>query len=197
MQDSTQERKTRKVSPSGIFYQYPDAYYQYALEWCSYPHWTVEESANLLTGCVPHRQMFLKGKHHASLDEAVLATENLIRAALHRELTVVKSQKYFGKTYLLSEEIFAWAIGAGILIPKDLARAEQVIRHRYQSDHYSTPCMEAAKWVIDNFWENANLREPPTAGAIISALLQQFPELSGAECDLVEKVTRHPLTRSD
>jgi len=72
-----------------------------------------------------------------------------------------------------------------------------MIRHRYQSDHYTTPCLEAAKWVVENFWEHANLREPPTAGAIIQALLQQFPELNGAECDMVEKLARHPLTRVD
>ena len=53
--------------------------------------------------------MFLKGKEHAALDDEVLATENLIRAALRDELDVVKSQKYFGKTYLISEQIFEWA----------------------------------------------------------------------------------------
>ena len=197
MQDNTQERKTRLIEPNLLFFKFPDEYYQYALEWCSYPHWTIEETANLLTGCVPHRAMFLKGKEHAVLDDEVLATENLIRAALHDELVVVKSRKYFGKTYLLSEQIFEWATRNGIVIPKDLAKAEQMIRHRYQGDHYTTPCLEAANWVVENFWEHANLREPPTAGAIIQALLQQFPELSGAECDMVEKIARHPLTRMD
>ncbi len=197
MEDKTQERETRQIKPSGLFYQHPDEYYQYALEWCSYPHWTVEETANLLSGCVPHREMFLKGKHHKKLDDEVLEMENLVRAALHKELEVVKSQKYFGKTYILSEQVFEWAHQSGIVIPKDLAKAEELIRHRYQGDHYTTPCLEAAKWVVENFWEHANLREPPTAGAIIQALLQQFPELSGAECDLVEKIARHPLTRSD
>ncbi len=183
--------------PNRLFLKFPDEYYQYALEWCSYPHWTTEETANLLTGCVPHRAMFLKGKEHVALDDEVLATENLIRAALHDELTVVKSRKYFGKTYLLSEQIFEWATRKRIVIPKDLAKAEQMIRHRYQGDHYTTPCLEAANWVVENFWEHANLREPPAAGAIIQALLQQFPELSGAECDMVEKMARHPLTRLD
>ena len=120
-----------------------------------------------------------------------------ICAALNHELDVVKSQKYFGKTYLLSEQLFEWAKREGILIPKDLLKAENVVRHRYQGDHYTTPCLQAADWVVQNFWEKANLREPPTSGAIIQALLQQFPELSGAECDLVEKITRHPLTRPD
>jgi hypothetical protein len=197
VQDNTQERKTRLIEPNLLFFKFPNEYYQYALEWCSYPHWTIEETANLLTGCVPHRAMFLKGKEHAVLDDEVLTTENLIRAALHDELVVVKSRKYFGKTYLLSEQIFEWATRNGIVIPKDLAKAEQMIRHRYQGDHYTTPCLEAANWVVENFWEHANLREPPTAGAIIQALLQQFPELSGAECDMVEKIARHPLTRLD
>jgi hypothetical protein len=189
--DDTQQRATEKIQQKSLFLKYPEAYYQYALEWCSYPHWTIEETANLLTGCVPHREMFLKGEDHVRLDDEVLTTENLIRAALHSELEVVKSRKYFGKTYLISEQVFDWAKRAGILIPKDLAKAEQVIRHRYQSDHYTTPCLEAAQWVVENFWENANLREPPTSGAVIQALLQQFPELSGA------RVTRHPLTRPD
>ena len=47
---------------------------EYALEWCLYPHWTSEETANVLTGCVPHRAMCLKGKDHKALDEEVLAT---------------------------------------------------------------------------------------------------------------------------
>ena len=197
MEDKTQERETRAIKRSGLFYQYPDEYYQYALEWCSYPHWTVEETANLLTGCVPHREMFLKGKQHRQLDEDVLEMENRVRAALHKDLEVVKSQKYFGKIYILSEQVFGWAHSEGIVIPKDLSKAEELIRHRYKGDHYTTPCLEAARWVVENFWEHANLREPPTSGAIIQALLQQFPELSGAECDLVEKITRHPLTRPD
>jgi hypothetical protein len=197
VQDNTQESKTGPIAPRLLFLKFPDEYYHYALEWCSYPHWTIEETANLLTGCVPHRAMFLKGKEHAALDDEVLATENLIRAALHKDLLVIKSRKYFGKTYLLSEQIFEWAARNGIVIPKDLAKAEQMIRHRYQRDHYTTPSLEAAKWVVENFWEHANLREPPTAGAIIQALLQQFPELSGAECDMVEKMARHPLTRLD
>ncbi len=193
--DETKRRRTRRNDTRPLFYRYPAEYYQYALEWCSYPHWTIEEAANLLTGCVPHREMFLKGKVHAELDELILKTENKIRAALNNELTVVKSQKYFGKTYLISAEIFEWARKVDIIIPKDLLKAEHEIRHRYQTDTYTTPCLEAADWVVKNFWESANLREPPTSGAIIQALLQEFPELSGAECDLVEKITRHPLAR--
>ena len=143
-----------------MFLKFPDEYYQYALEWCSYPHWTVEESANLLTGCVPHREMLMRGKEQIALDEEVLATENLIRTVVHTELKMVKSRKYFGKTYLISEEVFDWAKRVGLSVPKDLQKAEQVIHHRYQSDRYTTPCLEASTWAVDNFWQHANLREP-------------------------------------
>lgn len=197
MQDKTIDTAVTAPAPSELFLKYPPEYYHYALQWCSYPHWTIEETANLLTGCVPHREMFIRGPHHAAIDEEVLISENLIRAALHSELSVVKSRKHFGKTYLLSEEIFEWAKQQRILIPKDLLKAEQVIRHQYKGEHYVTPCMEAVDWVVKNFWENANLREPPTSGQIIHALLQQFPELSGAQCDMVEQITRHPVTLND
>ena len=194
-EDDTQQSRTRKLEKQSVFFQYPDEYYNYALQWCSYPHWTIEETANLLSGCVPHREMLLRGEEHARLDQEVLATENRIRAALYGDLKVVKSQKYFGKTYLISSQIFAWAKRVGIQIPPDLLKAEHIISHKHQGDGYTTPCLEAAKWVLETFWEHANLREPPTAGEIIQALLQQFPELTGVECDLVEKITRHPLAR--
>ncbi len=195
--DKTDPNATRDLKRGAIFYKYPDEYFRYALEWCAYPHWTIEETANLLSGCVPHREMLMRGKKHAALDEDVLVMENKIRMALKKELTVVKSRKYFGKTYLVSEEVFSWAHRNNIMIPKLLHQAEHEIRHRYNTKGYTTPCIEATKWVVENFWENANLREPPTAGAIIQALLQEFPELSGAECDRVEQIARHPLTRPD
>lgn len=196
-QDKTRERATRNLGRHALFLRLPDEYYQYALQWCTYPHWTLEEAANLLTGCVPHREMFLRGEAHVKLDEEVLANENRLRAALHDELEVVKSQDHFGKKYLLSEQVFAWARQHQFELPDDLVKAEQVVRHRFSSEAYTTPCLEAASWVVENFWQKANLREPPRAGVIIQALLQQFPELSGAECDMIEKMTRHPLTRPD
>ena len=195
--DDTKNNATRDIQRNALFLKYPEEFYQYALEWCAYPHWTIEEAANLLTHCVPHRERFLKGDDHVRLDEEILVTENLIRAALHIDLEVVKSQKYFGKTYLLSAQVLSWARKHQIPVPDDLAKAEQVVKHRYQGARYTTPCLEAATWVIENFWEHANLREPPTSGAIIQALLQKFPELSGQECDWVEKVSRHPLARPD
>lgn len=178
-----------------LFLKDPDVYYEYALEWCAYPHWTIDEAANLLTGCVPHRPMFLRGRDHRLLDEAVLANENRLRGAINQRLTLIKSKKYFGKTYLLSEELLLWAQDEQLSVPADLLKAHQFTALRKQSESYTTPTLEAVDWVVANFWEEANLREPPTAGAIIQALLEQFPELSGEECDLIEKVTRHPLAR--
>ena len=195
--EETDRSANQTTEAEDMFLKNASVYYQYALEWCSYPHWTIEETANLLTGCVPHRTMFLRGDVHAALDEEVLATENLVRADLNKKLEVVKSRKYFGKTYLLSEQVFAWANRKGVVIPRELARAEEVVRNRYKGTQYTTPCLEAARWVVLNYWENANLREPPASGAIIQALLQQFPELSGHECDMIEQITRHPLTRLD
>lgn len=197
MNDNTQQNRTMDLGHHALFLKFPQEYYQYAVQWCSYPHWTIEESANLLTGCVPHREMLLRGKDMAAVDSEVLVTENLLRAALHSDLEVVKSQKYFGKTYLLSEQVMDWAKTHGLEIPEDLLKAEAVVTHRYQAESYTTPCIQAITWVVENFWEHANLREPPTSGSIIQALLQQFPELSGAECDMVERVARHPLARPD
>ncbi|MBT4161605.1 MAG: hypothetical protein HOC70_00265 [Gammaproteobacteria bacterium] len=193
--EDTLSTSTQVLKDRALFLKYPAEYYQYALEWCSYPNWTIEEAANLLTGCVPHRQMFLRGSEHALLDNEVLENENLIRAALHSELEVIKSVKYFDKTYLINNQIFEWAQARKIPLPLELLRAQQVARRGLKSEHYTTPCLDAARWVIENFWERANLREPPSSGAIIQAMLQQFPELSGEECDWVEKVTRHPLAR--
>ena len=180
-----------------LFFKFPEEYYQYAVQWCSYPHWTIEEAANLLTGCVPHREMLLRGKAMAALDAEVLVTENLLRAALHSELEVVKSQKHFGKTYLLSEQVLNWAESNVVDMPEDLLKAAALVSEQHACEAYTTPCLQAIAWVIENYWEHANLREPPSAGSIIQALLQQFPQLSGAECDMVERVTRHPLARPD
>lgn len=197
-EDETNTRATEsRLQTHSEFYKYPKEYYRYALKWCSYAHWTIEETANLLTGCVPHREMFLRGKKHAFLDEEVLATENKIRSAINAGLRVVKSRKHFGRTYLEREEVFDWVAREKILIPNDLKRAEREIRLKVDSGVYTTPCLDAVKWVVENFWEGADLREPPTAGAIIQALLQEFPDLSGTECDMVEQISRHPFSRPD
>ena len=191
-QHATRNLNTRQET---LFLKDSEAYYEYARQWCAYDHWTLEEAANLLTGCVPHRPMFLRGEDHRLLDNQVLDNENRLRGALRTHLEVVKSRKYFGKTYLLSAQVMAWADETGLHLPADLRQAQQEADPRAPSDHYSTPRLQAVQWVVENFWEQANLREPPTAGAIIQALLQAFPELSGEECDLVERVARHPLAR--
>lgn len=194
-QQRTQQR-TRNIKKHALFLKKPEEYYEYALQWCAYEHWTVEEAANLFTGCVPHRPMFLRGEEHVALDAEVLENENLIRAVLYKDIEVVKSRKYFEKTYILSEQVMDWAKEQPEFdLPDELVKADLVVRHRYQSEKYTTPCLEAAKWVVENFWERANLREPPTSGAIIQALLHKYPELTGAECDMVEMVTRHPLAK--
>jgi hypothetical protein len=191
---SDDQDQTEETSPE-LFDKLPLQYYQYALEWCSYPRWSLEETANLLTGCVPHRPMFLKGDAHRRLDDEVLHTENQVRAAIGGVLKLVKSRKYFGKTYLDSRNIVDWALQAGIEVPDELTTAEKEIRFKWNSLQYTTPCMEAAEWAIAKFWERADLREPPSSGTIIQALLQQFPELSGEDCTMVETMTRHPLVR--
>lgn len=187
------------ISPhrNPLFDKLPDQYYGYALQWCAYPRWTIEEAANLLTGCVPHRQMFLRGENHKILDAEVLATENKIRVALGRDLTVVESKKYFDKTYIDASNVIDWAVSTAITVPEALLKAQRESRSHRQQHGYLTPCMAAANWVVDTFWKPADLREPPTEGEIINALLQQFPNLAPDECQMVEYITRHPAARPD
>lgn len=178
-----------------LFEKLPEQYYGYALQWCVYPRWTLEEAANLLTGCVPHREMFLRGEAHRKLDEEVLANENRIRAALGKALRVVESKKYFSKTYIDSSSILAWAKAESIPVPPPLARAfRETARHR-ERHGYRTPCMSAVEWVVERFWEPADLRDPPTPGEIVQALLQEFPDLDAEDCEAVEHVARHPAAR--
>lgn len=190
----TRRNKPDRSADSGKF---PEAYYRYACIWCHYTRWTIEEAANLLTGCLPHRPMLLPGNEHARLDQEVLEIENRIRAGLGHGLEVIHSGKYFGKTFVSSTELLDWARQQGIDIPAKLIQAADEAQSFREKSGYSTPCLEAAEWVIRNWWMNADLREPPTSGEIIHALLQQFPELSGQECEMVEKITRHPVARPD
>ncbi|HKI73974.1 MAG TPA: hypothetical protein VJ998_05000 [Pseudomonadales bacterium] len=193
----TRARESANNNPSRnpLFDQLPDQYYGYALQWCAYPRWTIEETANLLTGCVPHREMFLKGEQHRRLDEEVLANENRIRAALGKQLKIVESKKYFAKTYIDASNIIEWARSEAITIPNELMRAHRETHQHWEMHGYRTPCMEAIDWAVKTFWENADLRDPPNPGEIVHALLQTFPELSPEECELVERVTRHPAAR--
>lgn len=197
--DTGVKTRTRRDKPdrSAQFGKFPEAYYRYARTWCHYTRWTIEEAANLLTGCLPHRPMLLPGKEHARLDQEVLEIENRIRAVLGNGLEVIQSRKYFGKTFVSSIELLNWARQQGIVIPGKLVQAADETQSLREKSGYSTPCLEAAEWVIRNWWVLADLREPPTSGEIIQALLQQFPELSGQECEMIEKITRHPVARPD
>ncbi len=195
------ETRTYQRRPNGprpnrnpLFLKMPPQYYQYARKWCLYPRWTVEETANLLTGCVPQRPMFLRGEQHKALDDEVLTVENQIRLALGKGLKVVENRRYFERIYLDSRVAIDWARQVGIA-PEALLRADQeTLRHR-ELHGYSTPCMEAIAWVVERYWSCADLRDPPTGGEIIVALLQQFPLLSPEECEMVEHITRHPVAR--
>ena len=190
----TRQRQERDIAPrkDPLFRKLPPQYYGYALQWSFYPRWTIEEAANLLTGCVPHREMLLKGEAHRQLDAEVLEIENLIRAALGNELTEVENKRYFSKVYIDSSQILAWAESAGIRIPDDLIKAWHETRHQQAVYGYTTPGLTAAQWVVAQFWENADLRDPPKRGEIVHALLQKFPELTPEECEAVETITRHP-----
>lgn len=195
----TRERDSANNNPSRnpLFTRLPSQYYGYALQWCAYPRWTIEEAANLLTGCVPHREMFLKGEEHRALDEQVLANENRIRAALGKTLRVVESKKYFAKTYIDASNILDWARSESIVIPNELLKAHRETHLHREMHGYKTPCMIAIDWTVENFWQNADLRDPPKPGEIVHALLQAFPELTPEECELVERVSRHPAAKVD
>lgn len=183
------------VLDGDLFKKLPESYYNYALQWCVYPKWTIEETANLLTGCVPHRPMFLKGNDHKVLDEEVLNNENKIRLALNKELQTTKSKKYFASTYIKAGNILSWARTKGIVVPVQLMNASREVGQENEAHGYTTPMLEAARWVVENYWQNGDLREPPTEGEIIQAILREFPELSGAESEIVEQVCRHPYAR--
>jgi len=198
VKDNTNNRNLKlanEIIDGELFRKLPAAYYSYALQWCVYPKWTIEETANLLTGCVPHRPMFLKGDEHRALDEEVLDNENKIRLALGKELKTTKSKKYFASTYIKANNILVWACDVGIEVPVQLMNASRELKQETDSTTYSTPMLEAVKWVVATYWQHGDLREPPTQGEIIQAILRQFPELTGTESEMVEQVCRHPYAR--
>ncbi|MFT6751816.1 MAG: hypothetical protein ACJA2O_001999 [Candidatus Azotimanducaceae bacterium] len=49
--------------------------------------------------------------------------------------------------------------------------------------------------MVENYWQQADLREPPSASIIIQNILGEFPNLSGEECDMIEYLARHPYAR--
>lgn len=193
----TREQDGRNITPgkNPLFGKLPEQYYHYALQWSMYPRWTLEESANLLAGCVPHREMLLRGEAHRRLDAEVLEYENKIRGALDKELIRVESRKYFSKIYLERDNLMNWAMSQDFEVPRDLVRAYREAHRQRQIHGYRTPALEAVDWVVRNFWTSADLREPPNQGEIVQALLQAFPALSPQECEMIEHITRHPAAR--
>lgn len=194
----TRPVKGREPTPAKdpLFGKLPEQYYGYALQWSAYPRWTIEEAANLLTGCVPHREMFLKGESHRQLDAEVLENENRIRAALGNGLTQVEAKRYFAKTYIDSSNVIQWAQSQDIDVPNALIKAHEQARQHRETHGYSTPALEAVDWVVERFWQGADLRSPPKRGEIVQALLQAFPNLDVEECEMVEHITRHPAART-
>lgn len=197
------DTKTRQRDPDNVkphkdplFERLPPEYYSYALQWFAYPRWTIEETANLLTGCVPHREMFLRGDNHRALDDDVLQNENRVRAALGNALRLVENKKYFARTFIDAANIVDWAIGEGIDVPEALIQAQKEFRQHREMHGYTTPCMQALDWVVERYWKDADLRDPASPGEIINALLQQFPDLSPRECEMIEHIARYPASRN-
>lgn len=180
-----------------LFGKLPEQYYGYALQWCEYTRWTVEEAANLLLGCVPHREMFLKGKVHQALDAEVLKIENKIRAALDTRLTRVEIKRYFSRTYIENSNIIEWAIAQDIAVPQALIDAFRKVHQQRQTHGYTTPAVAAIHWVLEGFWEQADLRDPPKRGEILRALLREFPNLEPQEYEMIEYLARHPAARAN
>lgn len=183
------------ASPVGdaLFLRLPAEYAAYARRWCSYHKWSVEEAANLLAGCVPTRELFLRGQAHRDLDDEIVAIENRLRSALGNQLTPISRKKYFDDTWVSAAEVMAWAAAEGMDIPEALAAAWQ---DSQATGTYRTPAMAALAWVVDRYWEHCDPRDAPTQGEIVAALLQAFPELSVEECEMVEHIARHPASRS-
>jgi hypothetical protein len=171
-----------------------DEYYNTALQWFLYPTWTIDEAANLLTGCLPKREMFQPGEHNAKIDQNVLETENHIRRALGGSLEAASSKKYFAPIEIQHEKLIQWATRQDLILRESLLTAfEHAQRERVK---YTTPCLEAIEWTREHFWRNADFRDPPTKGVVIQALLQAFADLDHEECIMVEYMCRHPLTRN-
>ncbi len=167
-------------------------YYAYALQWWAYPRWTVEETANLLNGCVPIRPLLLRGDDHRQTDDEVVELENRLRADIGARLTRISNRRYFDKTYVASAEVLPWAQEQDIAIPADLLRAEKEYKRDREHHGYRTPAMAALDWVVERFWQGADLRDPPGRGEIIQALLQNYPSLTPEECEMIEAIARHP-----
>jgi len=185
-----------KPETAATFDHLPHEYFGYAVQWAEYETWSVEETANLLAGCVPHRPLFLKGDDHVSLDDTVIVWENRIRLALKEgSLVAFKHKRYFGKTFIKSTNLLDWVKHNNYTVPEELIRAFQLRRRRASDFTYTTPCLEAVKWTINHFWQDKHPDSAPLPRRIIKAMARKFPELSSAELEMIEYVCRQPATR--
>tara|TARA_R110002072_G_scaffold56097_12_gene145614 strand:+ start:4387 stop:4998 length:612 start_codon:yes stop_codon:yes gene_type:complete len=170
-------------------------FYTTALQWFLYPTWTIDEAANLLSGCLPKREMLQPGKLNEALDQKVIETENLIRRELGKSIDSLSSKKYFAPIQVSRDQLMDWALTQKPPLPKILQSAYEAHREQEKKPRYSTPCLEAIEWTSEQYWHDVDYRDPPTKGEIIQALLQRFPDLDHEECIMVEYVCRHPIAR--
>ncbi len=165
--------------------------------WCSYDKWTVEETANLLCGCIPDRKMFGLGERNRRLDEAVVAVENRLLADVSRgELTAVRAKRYFGKTFIKRADVLPWAKREGIDVPAELIQAMSARERRKDpTGRYMTPYLDAIFWIIREFWQGHDLPDAPSPEEVVQAVRAEFRELSEPEARMLDRVTRHPDAR--
>jgi len=188
---------TLELKPETVatFGHLPHEYFGYAVQWAEYETWSVEETANLLAGCVPHRPLFLKGTDHADLDDTVITWENRVRLALKEgSLVAFKHKRYFARTFIKSQNLLDWVDAAGFHVPEELRRAFQLRRRRASDFTYTTPCLEAVNWTIHHFWEGKKPDQVPPPRKIIKTMRREFPELDDSELEMVEHICRHPTT---
>lgn len=91
-----------------------------------------------------------------------------------------------------SDGIVEWALGKNIDVPEDLIRASGAAHKRLKVWLYTTPCLEAIHWVVDNYWEAVNPEDVPRQDEMLDLISDQFPKLSNHECLMVDRVTRDP-----
>jgi hypothetical protein len=170
-------------------------FYQSALKWCLYEDWSIEEAANLFSGCLPKREMLQPGEANAELDSKVLESENNIRRALYKPLKPVNNKRYFTPLTFSRKQLMEWAFAQKLSLPPLLVNAHRAQANSQRSG-YMTPCLEAIQWTCTQFWKEVDFRHPPSQGEIVQALLQRFSDLDYEACIMVEYVCRHPDTRT-
>ena len=173
--------------------QVPPRYFGYAMQWTAYERWTVIEAANLLAGCLPHRELFQAGTHNQKLDDRVVAIENRINKDLGGGVRVIKAQRYFGKTYIDSRSILDWTTDAALPMPAELKLAFEKRSPGFHSS-YTNPSLKAMNWAVMRFWEQAAEIPAPSAAVIVNATLKRFPNLTLNQARMIEKLIRDPAS---